>query len=303
MTDINLPKIIVIAGTNASGKSSLAIELAKRYNGEIISADSRQIYKGFDLCSGKVTKEEMAVVPHHLIDICSVEEPYSVSDYQKAVYALVPQILSRGHVPFLVGGTGLYISSVVYGYRFEKELQDSEFRKQLEEKSVEELREMLPDEAANYFNGNQSDLHNKRRLIRVLERVRSGETLRPCNQPIFNPLQLGVTWEKEILHRRIEERLKDRLDKGMVEEVREYLDAGHQPEHLYRLGLEYRYISWYVEGKYASFEEFFQDLSQAIKKFAKRQMTWFKRDKTIHWLDMENDGFAQACGLIHSFLA
>ncbi len=303
MTDINLPKIIVIAGTNASGKSSLAIELAKRYNGEIISADSRQIYKGFDLCSGKVTKEEMAVVPHHLIDICSVEEPYSVSDYQKAVYALAPQILSRGHVPFLVGGTGLYISSVVYGYRFEKELQDSEFRKQLEEKSVEELREMLPDEAVDYFNGNQSDLHNKRRLIRVLERVRSGEALHQCNQPFFHPLQLGVTWKKEILHRRIEERLKDRLDKGMVEEVREYLDAGHQSEHLYRLGLEYRYISWYVEGKYASFEEFFQDLSQAIKKFAKRQMTWFKRDKTIHWLDMENDGFAQACGLIHSFLA
>lgn len=303
MSNVSLPKIIVIAGTNASGKSSLAIELAKRYNGEIISADSRQIYKGFDLCSGKVTKAEMAVVPHHLIDVCSVEEPYSVSDYQKAVYALVPQILSRGHVPFLVGGTGLYISSVVHGYRFEKELQDSDFRKQLEEKSVEELRAMLPDEAVDYFNGNQSDLHNKRRLIRVLERIKSGETLRQCNQPIFNSLQLGVTWEKEILHRRIEERLKDRLDKGMVEEVREYLEAGRQPEHLYRLGLEYRYISWYVEGKYASFEEFSRELSQAIKKFSKRQMTWFKRDKTIHWLDMENDGFAQACVLINSFLA
>ena len=302
MSDVNLPKIIVIAGTNASGKSSLAIELAKRYNGEIISADSRQIYKGFDLCSGKVTKEEMGIVPHHLIDICSIESPYSVSDYQKAVYDLVPQILSRGHIPFLVGGTGLYISSVVYGYRFEKELQDPKFRKQLEEKSVEELRGMLSEEAADYFNGNHSDLQNKRRLIRVLERARNGETLRQCNQPIFNPLQLGVTWKKEILHRRIEERLKDRLDNGMVEEIRKYLNDGHQPDNLYRLGLEYRYISWYVEGKYSSFEEFSQELSQAIKKFAKRQMTWFKRDKTIHWLDMENDGLAQACGLINSFL-
>ena len=303
MKDINLPKVIVIAGPNASGKSSLAIELAKRYNGEILSADSRQVYKGFDLCSGKVTKEEMDIIPHHMIDIRNVGEAYSVSEYQKTVYELIPQIVSRSHIPFLVGGTGLYISSVVYGYQFEKELQDPKFRKELEEKSVEELQKMLPQEALEYFNGNRSDLHNKRRLIRVLERLRSGEKLSQRNQPIFNTLQLGVTWKKETLHRKIEERLRDRLDKGMVEEVRNYLNDGFPPDELYRLGLEYRYISWYVEGKYASFDEFYQDLLQAIKRFAKRQMIWFKRDKTIHWLDMENDGLAQASVLIDSFLA
>lgn len=303
MKDINLPKVIVIAGPNASDKSSLAIELAKRYNGEILSADSRQVYKGFDLCSGKVTKEEMEIIPHHMIDICNVGDVYSVSEYQKAVYELIPQIISRGHIPLLVGGTGLYISSVVYGYQFEKELQDPEFRKELEEKSVEELQKILPQEALEYFNGNRSDLHNKRRLIRVLERLRNGEKLeQQKNHLIFNTLQLGVRWKKEILHRRIEERLRDRLDKGMVEEVRNYLNDGFPPDELYRLGLEYRYISRYVEGKYASFDEFYQDLLQAIKRFAKRQMIWFKRDKTIHWLDMENDGLAQASVLIDSFL-
>ena len=302
MKDINLPKVIVIAGPNASGKSSLAIELAKRYNGEILSADSRQVYKGFDLCSGKVTKEEMEIIPHHMIDICNVGDAYSVSEYQKAVYELIPQIISRGHIPLLVGGTGLYISSVVYGYQFEKELQDPEFRKELEEKSVEELQNMLPREALEYFNGNRSDLHNKRRLIRVLERLRNGEKLEQKNHLIFNTLQLGVRWKKEILHRRIEERLRDRLDKGMVEEVRNYLNDGFPPDELYRLGLEYRYISRYMEGKYASFDEFYQDLLQAIKRFAKRQMIWFKRDKTIHWLDLENDGLAQASVLIDSFL-
>lgn len=302
MRDMNLPKVIVIAGPNASGKSSLAIELAKRYNGEILSADSRQVYKGFDLCSGKVTKEEMEIIPHHMINICNVGDGYSVSEYQKAVYELIPQIVSRGHIPLLVGGTGLYISSVVYGYQFEKELQDPEFRKELEEKSVEELQKMLPREALEYFNGNRSDLYNKRRLIRVLERLRSGEKLEQRNQPIFNTLQLGVRWKKEILHQRIEERLRDRLNKGMVEEVWNYLNDGFPPDELYRLGLEYRYISRYVEGKYTSFDEFYQDLLQAIKRFAKRQMIWFKRDKTIHWLDMENDGLAQASMLIASFL-
>ena len=212
MKDINLPKVIVIAGPNASGKSSLAIELAKRYNGEILSADSRQVYKGFDLCSGKVTREGMEIIPHHMIDICNVGDAYSVSEYQKAVYELIPQIISRGHIPLLVGGTGLYISSVAYGYQFEKELQDPEFRKELEEKSVEELQNMLPREALEYFNGNRSDLHNKRRLIRVLERLRNGEKLEQKNHLIFNTLQLGVRWKKEILHRRIEERLRDRLD-------------------------------------------------------------------------------------------
>lgn len=298
----DFPKIIVIAGTNASGKSSLAIELAQKYNGEIISADSRQIYKGFDLCCGKVTKEEMAIVPHHLLDICNVEDSYSVSDYQKDVYSIIPQILERGHIPFLVGGTGLYISAVVYGYEFKEENIDLEFRRELEIMPLEELQKMLSEEAVEYLNGNTSDINNKRRIIRLLEKSKNGEELEPSNHPRFAALQLGVTWEKELLNRRIDERLRKRINQGMIEEVRKYLHAGNSAEHLYNLGLEYRYITWYINGKYASFQDFYKDLSQAIKKFAKRQITWFKRDKTIHWLDMEQDSVAQACGWINSFL-
>ena len=298
----DLPKIIVIAGTNASGKSSLAVELAKKYNGEIISADSRQIYKGFDLCCGKITKKEMEGVAHHLLDICDIGESYSVSEYQRDVYSIIPQILERGHIPFLVGGTGLYISSIVYGYEFKEEIIDLVFRKELEAKPLEELQKMLSPEAVAYLNGNVSDINNKRRLIRLIERSRNGEELTICNKPKFSVLQLGVTWEKEILNSRIDERLKQRIDQGMIEEVQRYINAGNSPEFLINLGLEYRYITRYVTGGYSSFEEFYKDLSQAIKKFAKRQRIWFKRDKTIQWLDMENNGFEQACGLIDSFL-
>ena len=261
-----LQKIIVIVGTNASGKSALGIELAKKYHGEIISADSRQIYEGFDLCCGKVTKEEQEGIPHHLLDVCPIEEPYSAADYQKDVYAVVPQIIRRGHIPFLVGGTGLYISSVVHGYTFKEEASDTTFREKLERKTLEELQRMLPDEALAHLKSNHSDLNNKRRVIRILERIQNGEDLQPQNIPLFSALQLGIRWPKEILDQRIDERLSMRLDQGMIEEVRQYLSAGGNPEHLYRLGLEYRYITWYLAGKYGSFEVFYNELSHAIKQ-------------------------------------
>ncbi len=298
----NLPKIIVIAGTNASGKSSLAIDLAKKYGGEIVSADSRQVYRGFDLCSGKVTKEERDQIPHHLLDVCDIEEAYSVADYQKAAYEVIDQILQRGHIPFLVGGTGLYISSVVHGYDFQEETIDPAYRNELEKKSLEELLDMLSEEAKEVLAENNSDRNNKRRLIRLLEKTRSGEKLTAQNSPRYKTLQLGVTWEKSVLHRRIDERLKQRLDQGMIDEVQSYLAAGNSPKYLYRLGLEYRYIADYLDGKYSSFEEFYDHLSQAIKRFAKRQMTWFRRDTAIHWLDMEQEYFDQASVLINLFL-
>jgi len=295
-------KVIVIAGTNASGKSALGIQLAQKYNGEIISADSRQIYQGFDLCCGKVTRQERELVPHHLLDVCRVGEPYSVSDYQKAVYSLVPQIVQRGSLPFLVGGTGLYISSVVYGYEFREETPHPAFRRELEAKSLEELRDMLPPEGRARLERNPSDASNKRRVVRMLERVRNGEDLLPHNRPRFQTLQLGVCWEKEALDRRIEERLTLRLQQGMLEEVRQYLSSGGDPECLYRLGLEYRYAAWYLTGKYPSFQDFYDDLARAIRQFARRQVSWFNRDPSIHWLDMQKDSFAQASRLIDAFL-
>ncbi len=302
MSRNSLPKVIVIVGANASGKSAFGIELAKKYNGEIISADSRQIYNGFDLCCGKATREERNIVPHHLLDVCQIEETFSVSDYQKKVYSIVPQIIQRGHIPFIVGGTGLYISSIVDGYEFKEETYDPDYHKELEAKSLEELQSMLPDQAFVHLRNNHSDLNNKRRIIRLLERIRNGEDLEPHNDPQFSTLQLGIRWEKEVLHQRIEERLALRLEQGMIDEVRSYLDTGGNPEHLYRLGLEYRYITWYLTGKYASFQEFYRELSHAIKQFAKRQLTWFKRDERIHWLNMQTNGALHADQLMEAFL-
>ena len=215
---------------------------------------------------------------------------------------MIDQILQRGHIPFLVGGTGLYISSVVRGYDFQEETIDPAYRNELEKKSLEELQDMLSDEAKTFLGENNSDRNNKRRLIRLLEKTRNGEKLTAQNSPRYKALQLGVTWEKSILHRRIDERLKQRLDQGMIDEEQCYLAAGNSPEYLYRLGLEYRYVADYLDGKYPSSEEFYDHLSQAIKRFAKRHMTWFRRDTAIHWLDMEREYFEQACKLLDRFL-
>lgn len=295
--------LIVISGTNASGKSSLGIELAKRYNGEIISADSRQVFRNFDLCCGKVTTEEKAIVPHHMIDICNIEDSFSVSDYQKQVYALIPQIIERGKLPFIVGGTGLYIDAVVKGYNFENENIDPEFRKSLEEKSISELQSMLSAPAVEFLGNNHSDFNNKRRLIRIIEKEKNGCSLSVNNNPLFNALQIGVTWPKELLYKRIDERLANRIDQGMIDEVATYLKSRGNPKYLYNLGLEYKYITWYIDGKYASIEEFSSEMSHAIKRFAKQQMNWFKRNPSIHWVDMTQDYFSESCDLIDGFLS
>ncbi len=294
--------VIVISGTNASGKSSLGIELAKQYNGEIISADSRQIFRNFDLCCGKVTGEEKAMVPHHMIDICNIGDSFSVSDYQKQVYELIPQIIERGRLPFIVGGTGLYIDSIVKGYDFADETIDSAYRKELDEKSIVELQAMLSETAINYFRDNNSDFNNKRRLIRIIEKEKNGSSLLVNNCPLFDVLQIGITWPKELLHKRIDDRLTMRIQQGMLDEVRDYLKNGGNPEYLYSLGLEYKYIAWYVEGKYSSIDEFSFEMSQAIKRFAKQQIKWFKRNPAIHWVDMTQDYFVESCNLIDGFL-
>ena len=299
---MELPKLIAVTGTNASGKTPVGIELAKAFNGEIISADSRQVFKGFDLCSGKVTPEEKQSIPHHLIDILSIGEPFSVADYQSLVYSLVPQILARGKTPFIVGGTGLYVNSVIYGYTLHKEIPNFELRAKLEELSVEELQSRLNKEGREFLASRPSDLQNKRRVIRVLEKTLLGEPLEYENIPVYDALLLGVTWPKEVLHNRIEDRLEQRVKQGMLDEVKRYLDDGGNPGHLYGLGLEYRYILWYLTGKYASYDEFFTEMSGAIKRFAKRQLTWYRKNKSIIWLDTNNDYISQAWELTGRFL-
>ena len=290
-------KLIVIAGTNASGKSGLGVELAARYGGEIVSADSRQVFRGLDLGSGKITPEEMRGVPHHLIDVCQPGDFFSMADFQRLAYAAIDDILDRGKAPFLVGGTGLYVDSVAEGYELSDRAPDLELRAHLETFGTPELyamlREKLPD----------TDItpQNRNRVMRALERLAADDYHPSRRCPRYETLKLGVTWDRETLKRRIDERLEKRLQNGMVEEVRGLLDAGVSTEFLMKLGLEYRYLTRYLLGE-IGYEQMVEELGNAIKKFAKRQMTWFRREENMHWLDMAGDPIAQAAPLIEAFL-
>jgi len=299
---LDLSPLVVVCGTNASGKSSLGIELAKEFGGEIISADSRQIFEGFDLCCGKVTAEERAQVPHHLLDVARVGEEFAVSDYQREVYKVIPEIRGRGNLPFIVGGTGLYVDAVVKGYDFTTGEGDRSWRDELEEKSVEELQAMLSPEALSRIQDNPSDFHNKRRLSRLIEKDTKGLNMVPQNRPLGNVLQIGVTWPKELLAERIDERLRIRMEQGMTDEVQTYLDAGGDPEVLYKLGLEYKFITQYLLGEIPTEGEFVKQLSTAIKQFARRQVKWFQRNPEIHWVDMTGDYKSEARALVRDYL-
>lgn len=294
-------KLITVVGTNASGKSELGIRLAQHFNGEILSADSRQIFRGFDLCCGKVTAEERALVPHHMLDLRSLGESYSVADFQSECYRLIPEIHGRGRVPFLVGGTGLYVSAVVQGYNMMQGEPDPALRAELEEKSLEELYALLPPSTLEVLMENPSDRKNKRRLIRLVEKARAGGSSEG-NQPRYDCLQLGLTWPMEVLQQRIDLRLEKRLQEGMVDEVRDYLRDGGDPQALIDLGLEYRFIYRYLTGCYADEAEFKAALSTAIRQFSKRQLTWFRRDRSIRWLDGSSDYHAEAIRLTEEFL-
>ena len=294
-----LPKLIVIEGTNASGKSGLGVDLARAFGGEIISADSRQVFKGYDLGSGKITPEEMQGVPHHLIDICESNEFFSVHDFQRLAYRAIDDILARGRLPFIVGGTGLYVASITEGYVMSDRAPDLNYRAELEKLSTPELYAQLMEQAPDA----QVDARNRNRVMRMLEKIHDGDDFIPHNQPRYNCLKLGVSWPREILKARIDERLEKRMREGMVDEVRGLLANGASVEFMLKLGLEYRFITQYITGEIGSEAEMCHELSLAIKRFAKRQMIWFRRDKDIHWLDMAADPQAEAAALITAFLA
>lgn len=293
-----LPKIIVVAGTNASGKSGLGVELAKRYHGEIISADSRQVFQGLNLGSGKITWEEMQGVPHHLLDVCPPGAFFSMADFQRLAYEAIDGILSRGRLPFLVGGTGLYIASVVEGYELCGSMPDMAYRRELEQLSTEALYALLMERLPEA----EVDRHNRNRVMRLLERIHDADFHPQGKAPRYDSLRLGVTWDRRELEQRIAERLKRRLDEGMLDEVQGLLDRGVSREFLLKLGLEYRFLTQFLTGEIQSREEMERLLFIAIRQFAKRQMTWFRRDKEMHWLDMTAAPLEQACRHIDRFL-
>lgn len=292
-----MDKLIVVCGTNASGKSGLGVALAQRFGGEIVSADSRQVFRGLDLGSGKIAPEEMQGVPHHLIDVCEPGDFFSMHDFQRMAYEAIDGIVARGRLPFLVGGTGLYVACVTEGYVMSDSPPDLEYRAYLETFETPELYRML----LKAIPDTDVEPKNRNRVMRLLEKLHAGDDHIPHNAPRYDCLKLGVTWDRETLKRRIDERLQRRLDAGMIDEVRGLIDRGVSVEFLKKLGLEYRFITRYLTGEISSREEMTELLATAIKQFAKRQMTWFIRDRDIIWLDMENDPVGQACREIDKY--
>ena len=291
-------KLVSVVGTTASGKSSLGIELALHYGSEIVSADSRQVYRHLDLGTGKVTPEETQGIPHHLIDVLDLNQPFSMAEFQTLAYDSIDGIISRGKLPFLVGGTGLYTRSVVEGYELVDAPPNDELRAALADKSADELRHIL----RGY---NVTDLApdvSERRMIRMIEKLSAGFSAENENKPRYDVLQLGITFERDVLYRRILERLDARIEQGMVEEVEHIMRLGATPEFLEGLGLEYRYTYRYLAGKYSSFDEYRDELYREICHFAKRQVTWFKKEKNIVWLDTDENMKEQAIALIDDFL-
>ena len=293
-----MEKLIVIEGTNASGKSGLGVRLAEKYGGEIVSADSRQVFRGLDLGSGKITPEEMRDVPHHLIDVAEPNEFFSMHDFQRLAYRAIDSICARGKTPFLVGGTGLYVESVTEGYVMNDLKPDLEYRAYLETFETPELYQML----IQLRPGIEIDPKNRNRVMRRLEKIHDGDEESVPNQPRYDCLKLGVSWKPEVLRARIDERLEHRLNDGMIEEVQRLMDEGATVEFLKKLGLEYRYITQYLIGEISDRQDMIDALATAIKQFAKRQRIWFRRDPAIHWLDMEAQPFEQACEMIDQFL-
>lgn len=288
-------KLLVIIGPTAVGKSDLAILLAKKYNGEIISADSRQVYRGLDLGTGKVVKDKNSKdeflsegVVHHMIDIVDVLKQYNISDFQKQVKKKIKEIWSKNKLPILCGGSPLYVISVLEGWKFPKTKPNLNLRNDLENKTTEELFLMLKN--FDLVRAKTIDKKNKRRLIRALEIVMQDSEVKPlAKKPIkANIVILGIKKDREEIRELIWKRLEKRIKEGMIEEVKILKEKGVASKRLHDLGLEYRYVDMYLEKK-LSLKEMKEQLYIKICQFAKRQMTWFKKFENVLWLDGVKD--------------
>jgi len=277
-------KLLVIVGPTASGKTGLSIKLAKNFNGEIVSADSRQVYKGMDIGTGKITQKEMQGVPHYLLNIVSPKTRFDVAKYRKKALKTIKYIQKRNKLPILIGGTGFYIQAVVDDIVFPKVKPDWKLRSLLEKKDAKflfkELNRLDPQRAEII------DKNNKRRLIRAIEIVK--KTNKPVpplkkNKPQFKILMIGIKKEKKELISLIKKRLLKRLKNGMLAEVKKLRKSGLSWKRLEEFGLEYRYIAQYLQKKITK-EEMIEKLQKEIEHYAKRQMAWFKKDKRIRWI-------------------
>jgi tRNA dimethylallyltransferase len=282
-----LPPLIVVLGPTASGKSGLGIALAQRFHGEIVSADSRQVYRGLDIGTAKVTPQEQALVPHHLLDVADVRDTFTVSQFQQQAIAAISDILRRGKRPFLVGGSPHYIQAVVDNLSIPAIPPQHELRAELEGRPLPELLAQLEQiDPQSYAT---IDRNNPRRVIRALEvTLASGRPFseqRKTGAPLYSSLLLGTSWPRDVLYQRIDSRVDARIQQGMVEEVRQLLAQGIGSERLDALGLEYRYITRLLRGEFPSEQVMVERLKYAIHDFTRRQLTWFRKDARIVWID------------------
>jgi len=291
------PPIIAIVGPTSAGKTSLSIKLARKFNGQIISADSRQVYIGMNIGTGKATKLEQNQVKHYLLDVTSPKKQYNVSHFKKNVLPIIKKIHKAGKIPFLVGGTGFWIQAIVDNIDFPAVKPNKVLRHKLMKKTNKQLFQILkkfdPVRAKNI------DKNNPYRLIRAIEIIKATKKPVPKlnKQPLYDSLILGITHSQNKLYKLIDLRLKKRFKQGMINEVKRLHKQGVSWQRMFELGLEYRYISLYLQNKITRLE-MEQQLSIAIKHFAKRQMTWFKKDRRIHWVK----NIKQAENLIIKFI-
>lgn len=292
-------KIIVILGPTASGKSDLAVNLAKKWNGEVISADSRQIYRKLNIGTGKISKREMRGIRHHLLDIASPRRAFTVTQYQNLARRALKNILRRGKVPIICGGTGFYIDALLYNVSFPNIPPNPKLRKKLEkelpDKLFDQIKKLDPSRAKTI------DPHNKRRLVRALEIIlatgkpvpKYTKKFKPIDATPNNILKIGILLPKEKLREKINSRIRKWLKMGLLREIKNLRKSGLSWKRLNELGLEYRYPAMYLRGK-ISYEEMVRKMEIETWRYAKRQMTWFKKDKNINWVKSKKEALSLA---------
>ena len=311
MEGLDKPRIVAIGGPTASGKTALSVKLASEFQGEIISADSMQIYRGLDVGTAKVTPEETQGVPHHLVDIVGPEQSFSVADYVQAARACAEQIAQRGNLPFVVGGTGLYLSSLLNGIQFTPHKPTTEVRATLEQELAEKGRETLYEELCRLDPEGAACVHpnNTPRLLRALELYRTtGRTMsqqkaasRPQTPPHHALLLILNDPDREALYRRIDSRVDRMVEQGLLEEARRVWQ-NRECWHTAAQAIGYKELFPYFEGE-AELGPCLNDLKQASRRYAKRQLTWFRRMEGAHWLDVSDpETPAKARQLVERFL-
>lgn len=285
-------KLVVIVGPTAVGKTALSLELAGRYQGEIISGDSMQVYRGMDIGTAKATPEERAMIPHHMIDIIDPDEEFSVAHFQAKVTHLITQINQRRHLPLIVGGTGLYIQSVTHSFQFSQATQDQELRERLQRQADTEGAEALHRRLAAIDPITADRLHpnDVKRVIRALEIYEiTGQTMADFQHRAevspYDLVMIGLTMDREKLYERINMRVDLMVEAGLVEEVRQLLDRGLDPALTSMQGLGYKELVPYLFGE-ITLEKAINDIKQRTRHFAKRQLSWFRRMPEIEWFDM-----------------